>query len=134
MYAPIRKSDPTFAHIATKPFPDPTIWHSKSSALECRLFFWVGGTEMLIGYTRHRRTHEARPDGEVGSFSEEELEIEEQEFGAVEDESPSPEQNTYIANGMPMLPTTPLRNGMHAGGMAAPSQLMAAPTMLPQQI
>lgn len=92
---------------------------------------------MLIGYTRHRRTHEARPDGEVGSFSEEELEIEEQEFGAVEDESPSPDRNTYIANGMPMLSTTstPLRNTMHVGGMAAaPSQLMAAPAMLQQQI
>lgn len=83
---------------------------------------------------RHRRTHEARPDGEVGSYSEEDLEIEEQEFGAVEDESPSPEQNTYIPGGMPMLSTAPLRNAMHAGGMAAPSQLMAAPAMLQQQI
>ena len=92
---------------------------------------------MLIGYIRHRRTHEARPDGEVGTFSEEELDIEEQEeFGTVEEESPSPDQNTYIANGMPMLSTTttPLRNSMHAGGMAAPSQLMAAPAMLQQHI
>lgn len=93
---------------------------------------------MLISYPRHRRTHEARPDGEVGSFSEEELDIEEQEeFGTVE-ESPSPDQNTYIANGIPMLSTTttttPLRNSMHAGGMAAPSQLMAAPAMLQQHI
>ena len=92
---------------------------------------------MLTDYSRHRRTHEARPEGDVGSFSEEELEIEEQEFGAVEDESPSPDQNTYIANGMPMLSatSTSLRNTMHTGGMAtAPSQLMAAPAMLQQQI
>lgn len=93
--------------------------------------------------TRHRRTHEARPDGEVGSYSDEELEIEEHEYGAVEDETPSPDQNTYIPSAVPIMSTTtttttttptPLRNTMHAGGMAAPSQLMAAPAMLQQQI
>ena len=132
MCAPTPRSDPTSAPIATRPFPDPTTWHSKSTATI--VLFLICGTKMLIGYTRHRRTHEARPDGEVGSFSEEELEIEEQDFGAVEDESPSPDQNTYIANGVPIMSTTPLRNTMHAGGMAAPSQLMAAPAMLQQQI
>lgn len=82
---------------------------------------------------QHRRTHDARPEGEVGSYSEEELEIEEQEFGQLEDESPPPDQSTYLANSMPMMSTAPMGNAMHAGGMAAPSQLMAAPQMLQQQ-
>lgn len=83
---------------------------------------------------QHRRTHEARPDGEVGNYSEEDLEIEEQEFGALEDDSSSPDQHPYIPSGMPMMSTGPMRNAMHAGGMAAPSQLMAAPPMLQQQM
>jgi hypothetical protein len=33
-----------------------------------------------------------------------------------------------------MMSTGPMRNAMHAGGMAAPSQLMAAPPMLQQQM
>ncbi len=83
---------------------------------------------------RHRRTHEARPDGDVGNCSEEDLEIEEQEFGALEDDSSSPDQHPYLPSGMSMMSTGPIRNAMHARGLAAPSQLMAAPPMLQQQM
>jgi hypothetical protein len=69
----------------------------------------------------------------MGSYSEEELEIEEQEFGGLEEDSPPPDPNPYIPSGMPMMSAAPMRNAMHASSMAAPSQLMAAP-MLQQQM
>lgn len=102
-------------------------------------------------HCRHRRTHEARPDGEMGSYSDEELELEENEFGAVEEESPQT-HHTYLRD--PMTHTMPsnmsnninMNNEMSnvmaqiansrrmPGAMAAPSQLMSSHQLIQQPI
>jgi hypothetical protein len=88
-------------------------------------------------YFRHRRTHEARPDGEGGSFSEEELdEADENEFGTLEDEmSPPPSDQSYMTNGITnsaMTNMTAASMHMPAAGMGA-SHGMAPPTMMTNQ-
>ena len=95
---------------------------------------------------RHRRTHEARPDGEVGSYSDEELEIEENEFGAVEEESPQSHHNYLhdsishnmsnnmppnMSNGMTHMVSTSMRM---PSMMTAPSQLMSSHQLIQQPI
>ncbi|KAL8926786.1 MAG: hypothetical protein Q9172_001662 [Xanthocarpia lactea] len=110
---------------------------------------------------RHRRTHEARPDGEIGGYSDEELEIEENEFGAVEEESPQ-SHHTYLRDTMPhtMPHTMPnnmpnsMPNNLNSnmnnemsnvmaqiansrrmpGSMVAPSQLMSSHQLIQQPI
>ncbi|KAL8942085.1 MAG: hypothetical protein Q9216_001851 [Gyalolechia sp. 2 TL-2023] len=95
---------------------------------------------------QHRRTHEARPDGELGSYSDEELELEENEFGAVEEESPQSHHNYLhdpvshsmtnnmqhgMSNGMAHMVSTSMRM---PGVMAAPNQLMSSHQLIQQPI
>ncbi|KAL9601716.1 MAG: hypothetical protein Q9219_002327 [cf. Caloplaca sp. 3 TL-2023] len=91
---------------------------------------------------RHRRTHEARPDGEVGSYSDEELEIEENEFGAVEEESPQSHHN-YLPDTVPHGMNNNMSNNMAhmvstsmrmPGVMAGPNQLMSSHQLIQQPI
>ncbi|KAI4137408.1 MAG: hypothetical protein LQ341_005150 [Variospora aurantia] len=91
---------------------------------------------------RHRRTHEARPDGEAGNYSDEELEIEENEFGAVEEESPQPHHN-YLQDSMTHGMSHGISSGMShmvsasmrmPGSMAAPNQLMSSHHLIQQPI
>lgn len=95
---------------------------------------------------QHRRTHEARPDGEVGSYSDEELELEENEFGAVEEESPQSHHN-YLHDTVSHGMTNNMPHGMSSGmahmvsasmrmpsAMAAPSQLMSSHQLIQQPI
>ncbi|KAL8636803.1 MAG: hypothetical protein Q9228_005844 [Teloschistes exilis] len=99
---------------------------------------------------QHRRTHEARPDGEVGSYSDEELEMDENEFGAVEEEEPQPQHHylhdpmphhlsssmsTSMSNGIPSGMSHMVSNSMRMpGSMAAPSQLMSSHQLIQQTI
>ncbi|KAL9607432.1 MAG: hypothetical protein Q9167_007655 [Letrouitia subvulpina] len=101
---------------------------------------------------QHRRTHEARADGEVGSYSEEELEIDENEFGAIEEESPQ-SHSTYLQDPISNGLANGLSNGISSGAMsngamsnmvsnsmrmpgamAAPSQLMPSQQLIQQSI
>ncbi|KAL9021068.1 MAG: hypothetical protein Q9185_001736 [Variospora sp. 1 TL-2023] len=91
---------------------------------------------------QHRRTHEARPDGEAGNYSDEELEIEENEFGAVEEESPQPHHN-YLQDSMSHGMSHGISSGMShmvsasmrmPGSMAAPNQLMSSHHLIQQPI
>ncbi|KAG8532177.1 uncharacterized protein KY384_003817 [Bacidia gigantensis] len=71
---------------------------------------------------QHRRTHEVRPDGEVGGYTDDDLEAEENEFGTLEDESPPPENNNHYAqNPMAHMTANAMRlpsNGMAHDGMS----------------
>ncbi|MCJ1472861.1 homeodomain transcription factor ste12 [Lambiella insularis] len=85
---------------------------------------------------RHRRIHEPRADGEgeVGGYSDEDLENEENEFGSLEDDSPH-QENTYIPSGLSHVTSMP-SGGLSMAGMtmAAPSQLIQAQHMLQGQM
>ena len=64
---------------------------------------------------RHRRTHEARPDGETG-YIDDDIEAEENEFGTLDEESESPDGSTsYMPHSM---------NTMHTNHMRMPSNDM----------
>ncbi|KAL8805483.1 MAG: hypothetical protein Q9182_001938 [Xanthomendoza sp. 2 TL-2023] len=97
---------------------------------------------------QHRRTHEARPDGDMGSYSDEELEIEENEFGAVEEESPQ-SHHAYLrdsmshtmpnmSNNMPSDMSNVMAHIANSrrmpGSMATPSQLMSSHQLIQQPI
>lgn len=102
-------------------------------------------------HRRHRRTHEARPDGEMGSYSDEELELEENEFGAVEEESPQT-HHTYLRDSMSHNMSNNMNNNISMnnemsnvmaqfassrrmpGAMAAPNQLMSSHQLIQQPI
>lgn len=75
---------------------------------------------------RHRRTHEARPEGEVGTYSEEELEMEENEFGAIDEESPPPDHNNYLPPSMATMAPASMRMGGMSGMMGAQNQMMSS--------
>jgi hypothetical protein len=61
---------------------------------------------------RHRRTHEAQADGQPApSFSDEDLEAEENEFGSMD--GSSPENNPYLP---PMMDMPGLNNPNGSGG------------------
>ncbi|KAI4180036.1 MAG: hypothetical protein LQ346_007075 [Caloplaca aetnensis] len=103
---------------------------------------------------QHRRTHEARPEGLDGHYSDEELEIEENEFGAVEEESPQSHHHYLqdsLPNGMSHGMTHGMPNGMAngmssnmahmvstslrlPGSMAAPEQLLPNHHLVQQPI
>lgn len=84
---------------------------------------------------RHRRTHEARPEGEQQTYSEEELEMEENEFGALDDESPPPsDHGNYLPQSMHTMAPTSMRMGGMASGMMPPNQMMSNQHLLQQQI
>ena len=74
----------------------------------------------------------------MGNYSEEELELDEQQFAGLDEESPPPpdqSQHSYVATGLAAMPPgAAMRTTMQSGGMGAPSQLMAAPQLLPQSI
>ena len=119
------------ARIAAKLFRDQIISLSKSMLTPLRL------PRCAYPYFRHRRTHEARPDGEAGSYSDEDLEeAEENDFGTLEDEmSPPPSDQAYLTNGMTngaMTNMTAATMRMPATGMGV-SHGMAPPTMMPTQ-
>ncbi|KAI4131136.1 MAG: hypothetical protein LQ347_003102 [Umbilicaria vellea] len=82
---------------------------------------------------RHRRTHEPRADGELGSYSDEDLENEENDFGALDEDSP-PADHSYLSGAMPTASSLALSMGMPGTGMAAPSQLISAQHLLQQPI
>lgn len=85
-------------------------------------------------HDRHRRTHEAHPDGgEIGNrYSDEDLELEENDFGALEEESPPPEQhNNYIPSSMATMAPISMRM---QGGMPTPSQMISTNHLLQQPI
>lgn len=66
----------------------------------------------LIHVRRHRRTHEAQVDGQVApSFSDEDLEAEENEFGSLDGSSPD---NPYLP---PMLDLPSLNNPAGPSGL-----------------
>lgn len=83
---------------------------------------------------RHRRTHEGRGEGEQQTYSEEELEMEENEFGAVDEESPPPaDPSNYLPHAMhTMAPASMRMSGLPS--MAAPNHLMSNQHLLQQQI
>jgi hypothetical protein len=61
---------------------------------------------------RHRRTHEAQADGQPApSFSDEDLEAEENEFGSLDGSSP---ENPYLP---PMLDLPGLNNNPGSSGL-----------------
>lgn len=82
---------------------------------------------------RHRRTHEPRADGELGSYSDDDLENEENEFGALDEDSPPPD-HSYLSGAMPTASSLAMSMGMPGTGMAAPSQLISAQHLLQQPI
>ena len=89
---------------------------------------WAG---LWLTVDRHRRIHEPRADGEVGSYEDEELEAEENEFGNIEVESPQPTETRYVPSGLSQvtsIPTNPV--SMSMVGTHAPSMPMAAPSQL----
>ena len=109
----------------------------------------------MLRYIRHRRIHEARPDGEeFGSYSDEELENDENEYGSLEEVSPPAEHNymqsniqsniqsnlqsnlqTSLQNTMANVTSIPVSSmGMGGTMMATPSQLISAQHMLQQPI
>lgn len=95
---------------------------------------------------RHRRTHEARPDGGVGAYSDEDLEADEHEFGVLDEESPPPQDHGYMSNALTNgLTNSPMTNltaasmrmpttGMGTGHVMAPPQMMSTQHMLQQQM
>lgn len=86
---------------------------------------------------RHRRTHEARPDGELGNYSEDDLEAEENEFGTLDDESPPPPDHSYMHNAMSHMTANAMKPYPVTGigpGHQMPPPMMPAHHMLQQQI
>lgn len=89
---------------------------------------------------RHRRTHEARPDGEIGTYTDDDLEAEENEFGTLDDESPPPSsEHSYMQSAMSNMTANAMRmpaQGMSAGhGHAGmPPPMMAQHQLLQQQM
>ncbi|MCJ1306913.1 homeodomain transcription factor ste12 [Agyrium rufum] len=88
---------------------------------------------------RHRRIHEPRSDGEVGGYSDEDVEAEENEFGSLEDETSPRQDHTYIPSSLSNVTSMPNggMNMMSAGQgmqMAAPSQLIHAQQLLHGQM
>ena len=89
---------------------------------------------------RHRRIHEPRADGEIGGYSDEDLENDEHDFGGLDEESPN-QNHTYLPSSLSNV--TSMSGGgvnlsmggtMSGPGMAmAPSQLIQA-QMLQQQM
>ena len=88
---------------------------------------------------RHRRTHEAQADGQPApSFSDEDLEAEENEFGSIDGSSP---ENPYLP---PMLDMPSLNNHAGSNGLNLHMQsgmqpmdfshAMIQPQLLQQQI
>lgn len=92
---------------------------------------------MTDSFSRHRRTHEARPDGEVGNYSEDDLEAEENEFGTLDDESPPPPDHSYMHNAMNNMTANVMKPyavpGMGAGHQMRPP-MMPTQHLLQQQI
>ena len=97
--------------------------------------------QKLTFCSRHRRTHEARPDGEIG-YTDDDLEAEENEFGALDDGTPSPDEpNSYMqsqmtsmtANSMRMPTTGMGHDGMTMTGAMGPP-LMSNQMPVSQQI
>ena len=137
-------------HTATRPSRDQTTSPSESS-IPCdtfREFRWLTGC-----LSRHRRTHE-RADGTsgehaYGSYSEEDLDGDEDQLGSLEESSPGPDTHltgygqhlgldshamggvsAHIAPMPPgMGPNVGLGMNMNIGGMAAPSQLIGGGMM-----
>ena len=105
-------------------------------------------TNQLIPYFRHRRTHEARADGEGGNYSDEDLEAEEDEFGVINEESPPPvdrhSHNNYMQTSMSNSPMTHMTAasmrmpatgiGMGATHGMAPPPMMTSQHLLQQQM
>lgn len=88
--------------------------------------------------TRHRRTHEAQQDGQPlsGSYSEEELENEENEFGSAGELS-SPEEPIHPASiGISAMnvPAPSSLVGIHHHYNQPPPSQMVQPQMLQQQM
>ena len=91
---------------------------------------------LLMNPTRHRRTHEARPDGEIGGYTDDDLEAEENEFGTLDEESPPPSEQNYMQNTMTNMTASAMRMpamGMGAGRSMGPP-MMNTQQMLPQHI
>ena len=91
----------------------------------------------MLTYYRHRRTHEAQQDGQPhsGSYSEEDLENDENDFGSAGELS-SPDEPMHPASmGMSMnVPAPSTLVGMqHHYNQPPPSQ-MVQPQMLQQQM
>ena len=114
---------------AKKPFPVQTILHSKC------LTFHATTAQNTNKRRRHRRTHEARPDGEQQTYSEEELEMEENEFGALDEESPPPsDPSNYLPQPMHTMAPASMRMGGLATSMMPPNQMMPNQHLLQQPI
>ena len=88
---------------------------------------------LTCSFHRHRRIHEPRADGEIGGYSDEDLENEEHEFGALEEESPN-QAHTYLPSSLSNVTSIPGGVSMSLGGpMSGPGLTMAAPSQLIQQ-
>ncbi len=90
-------------------------------------------------YSRHRRTHEARPDGELDNYSDEDLEAEENEFGALDEElSPPPEHHhNYMQSAMTNMSAASMRmptTGMGVSHGMGPPPMMSSQHLLQQQM
>lgn len=84
---------------------------------------------------QHRRTHEGRPEGEQQTYSEEELEMEENEFGAVDEESPpSTDPSSYLPHSMHTMAPATMRMNAHLPSISTPNHLMSNQHLLQQQI
>ncbi|KAL9101720.1 MAG: hypothetical protein Q9163_003042 [Psora crenata] len=85
---------------------------------------------------QHRRTHEARLDGEIGGYTDDDLEAEENEFGTLDEESPPPPHHNYMPSPMTSITATAMRmpaTGLGSGQSMGPP-MMNTQRMLSQQI
>ena len=123
-----------FAHTAAKLSRDPTTLLSTSHLP----FIPYHRDEAKANLcSRHRRTHEARPDGEMGTYTDDDLEAEENEFGALDDESPPPPDHGYMQAPMSNMNGHAMRmppTGMTAGHAGMPPPMMTQHQLMPQQI
>jgi hypothetical protein len=129
MFALTLRNDLTFARTATRHSHGLTTLHSKRQSR-------LSSPYILILY-RHRRTHEAQQDGQPlsASYSEEDLENDENDFGSAGELS-SPEEPMHPASmGMSMSVPAPsqLVGMQHHYNQQPPSQ-MVHPQMLQQHM
>ena len=73
----------------------------------------------------------------MGTFTDDDLEAEENEFGTLDDESPPPSEHNYMQNAMTNMTAASMRMpgaGMTSGHAGMPPPMMATQHLLQQQI
>ena len=73
----------------------------------------------------------------MGTYTDDDLEAEENEFGALDDESPPPSEHSYMQASMSAMNGNALRlpaGAMAAGHAGMPPPMMPQHQLMPQQI